>query len=93
MPEQAAPGALLGQVPGRAHERVKVKEPVLVKLVAAARDLPVQPVVQHLGRHCAHAHADRALLFGIFQSFASIPYTILSLTAQQQQLFWQKRKL
>ena len=57
MPEQAAFGPLLREVPGRAHERVKVIEPVLVKLVAAAPYLPVQAIVQHLRRHCTHAHA------------------------------------
>ena len=51
MLEQAALGAV-GQVPGRAHQRVKVVEPVLVKLVACFANLPVQAVVQDLWRYC-----------------------------------------
>ena len=49
--EQAALGAV-GQVPGRAHQRVKVVEPVLVKLVARFADLPVQAIVQNLWWNC-----------------------------------------
>ena len=51
MLEQAAQGAI-SQVPGRAHQRVKVIEPVLVKLVACLANLPVQAIVQNLWRNC-----------------------------------------
>lgn len=51
MLKEAALGAVC-DVPGRTLERVEVVEPVLVKLVARLPNLPVQPIVQHLGRHC-----------------------------------------
>ena len=49
--KEAALGAV-GQVPGRAHQRVKVVEPVLVKLVARLANFPVQTIVQNLWRNC-----------------------------------------
>lgn len=51
VPEEATLG-VAGEVPGGALQGVKVVEPVLVELVPRLAHLPVQPIVQHLGRHC-----------------------------------------
>ena len=51
MLKQATFGAV-SQIPGRAHQRVKIVEPVLIELVACFPNLPVQAVVQNFWRNC-----------------------------------------
>lgn len=51
--EEAALGSV-GEIPGRALQRIKVIEPVLIELVASLAHIPMQPVVQNLRWHCKH---------------------------------------
>ena len=52
MHEEAALGDVSVHVPGRAQGSIKMVVPVLVKGVLRPRNLILEAVVQHLGRHC-----------------------------------------